>query len=73
MSLTYTHRPGGTANCPQCQEPISKLAKVCPHCQSDLTKIEEWQTKQNAAGCAALVVLSLSLVSAGYCVARLIA
>jgi predicted amidophosphoribosyltransferase len=60
--LKYTHRPGGSANCPQCREAISREAKICPHCQSDLTQDEEWQAQKskNESGCAALLILGLS-------------
>ena len=59
--LKYTHRPGGSAHCPQCKEAISRLANVCPHCRSDLSANEEWQTQQanSAGGCAAIVVFGL--------------
>jgi len=61
MSLTYRHRPGGSAYCPQCKEAISKLANVCPHCRSDLSANKEWQAQkeQSAGGCAMLLVFSL--------------
>lgn len=67
MSLTYTHRPGGSAHCPECQQSISRLANICPHCRSDLTTNEAWQAQKekSSAGCAALVVfgfLSTGLV-----------
>ncbi|MEP3214833.1 MAG: hypothetical protein ABJQ29_16685 [Luteolibacter sp.] len=61
--LKYTHRPGGSANCPECQEPISKLANICPHCRSDLASNEAWQAKKSdsAGGCAMLIAFGLFL------------
>jgi hypothetical protein len=61
MSLKYTHRPGGSAHCPECKEAISRQANICPHCRSDLSKNEEWQTQKanGAGGCAALLVFGV--------------
>ena len=57
MSLTYTHRPGGSARCPKCREAISKEASICPHCRSDLSENEEWQQTKQSGGCAASILL----------------
>lgn len=59
--LKYTHRPGGSASCPQCQEPISRLANVCPHCRSDLSTNEQWQAQkpESSAGCASLLIFGV--------------
>jgi predicted amidophosphoribosyltransferase len=61
MSFQYTHRPGGSAHCPECQEPISRLANICPHCRTDLTANEAWQAQKanRSAGCASLVIIGL--------------
>ena len=61
MALKYTHRPGGSAHCPQCREAISRQANICPHCRSDLTNDEQWQARkaQGGAGCAGLLIFGL--------------
>ncbi|MGJ8643021.1 MAG: hypothetical protein ACSHX9_06405 [Luteolibacter sp.] len=64
--LKYTHRPGGTANCPECREPISKEANICPHCRSDLKENAAWQQAQQSGGCAMLLLISaISTISLG--------
>lgn len=67
MSIKYTHRPGGSAYCPECREAISKQANICPHCQSNLKDNEDWQAKQESGGCATLIAFSLTgLTAVGY-------
>lgn len=64
--LKYTHRPGGTANCPECREPISKEANICPHCRSDLKENAAWQEAKQSGGCAMLLLISaIGTVSLG--------
>lgn len=45
MSLRYTHRPGGSALCPECREAISRQASICPHCRSDLNNNPKWSAE----------------------------
>ena len=69
MSLKYTHRPGGSAHCPECREAISKQANICPHCKSDLKENEDWQQSKETGGCAALIAFSfIGLSAIGYTV-----
>ncbi|MDF1849666.1 MAG: hypothetical protein P1U85_02450 [Verrucomicrobiales bacterium] len=62
--LKQVYRPGGSANCPLCKEPLSREASVCPHCQRDLSENEEWkaiQTKEDS-GCSMMLLLGLGVV-----------
>jgi predicted amidophosphoribosyltransferase len=58
-------RPGGSAHCPECREPISQEANICPHCRSDLKSNEAWQKAKESSqssGCSVAVFLLTATV-----------
>jgi len=67
MALTRTIRPGGTAHCPECKEPISQQANKCPHWHSDLTENEDWQEarekRESEGGGAPLLLISGAVIA----------
>ena len=71
--IKYTHRPGGSANCPECREAISKEANICPHCRSDLKENKQWQEQKSSSGCAAMMTISaIGLITLAYTVKEII-
>jgi predicted amidophosphoribosyltransferase len=61
-------RPGSSAHCPECREPISREANICPHCRSDLKSNEAWQKEKQSSessGCSVAIFLMATSVLGG--------